>query len=104
MQNAWKVVENRSSQYDEPDLYHGHFIGLEDTIGEQSTLDGIIEWWSNGCPGGRDTVCRAAYPKYPDMQVTFAGEMTWGDSPDGFGYHMFELIDILDLYGPLGLW
>lgn len=51
---------------------------------------------------GRDTISRPD-PNNPSRCLCFAGEMTWGDEPDGLGYRCMRLIHALDLTGPLDI-
>lgn len=51
---------------------------------------------------GRDTASRDDVD-HPSRYLCFAGEMTWGDSPDGFGYRCMQIIYAADLTGPLDI-
>ena len=93
-----------SSRYDDPGLFFDQFTALQGSLGASASLDGVIEWWESGCSIGRDVSCKTGYPKFPDQQIAFAGDMSWGDSPDGFGYQMFDFIDCLDWWGLLGIY
>lgn len=44
----------------------------------------FIEFWNDG--GARDSNSRL----YKTKKIVIAGDMSWGDSPEGYGYQMFE--------------
>lgn len=52
----------------------------------QTVMD-FVTWWQ--CPEGRD-VCLRDDPDNPRQRLVFAGEMSWGDEPDGYGYQMLK--------------
>ncbi len=47
----------------------------------------FVEAWNDSC--FRDTSYRID-PDKPDRKVVVAGELSWGDEPDGFGYQMLK--------------
>jgi hypothetical protein len=51
---------------------------------------------------GRDTTSRDDVD-HPSRRLCFAGEMTWGDEPTGFGYRCMQIIYAADLTGPLDI-
>lgn len=59
-------------------------------------IENVYDLWNNG---SRDSVWRIL----PDgKKVLFAGDQTWGDSPDGFGYTTLveaERINLLEVLG-----
>lgn len=74
--------------------YLENCISLDDP---QSTLDDILTVWHNGA---RDVVSRFIDK---ERRVVFAGDMSWGDSPQGFGYQILDLVSDTGLDGILGL-
>ncbi len=63
----------------------------------ERTVKDLIEWWHGTA---RDT-CRRVDPDDTEHVIGFAGEMTWGDEPAGFGYQTMKaaaLFNILDLF------
>jgi hypothetical protein len=46
-------------------------------------VDEFIAWWENG--GGRDTSGRPD-PDDQKKRIQVCGDMSWGDSPEGYGY------------------
>jgi hypothetical protein len=47
----------------------------------------FVAWWRG--LDGRDTCCRTD-PDDPRQKLVFAGEMSWGDEPQGQGYQMLK--------------
>ena len=64
-----------------------------------SILDRFFEVWEFGA---RDLVVRS-YPDNDDEVIVAAGELSWGDTPDGIGYqalddiHRYDLLDVLKI-------
>ena len=52
--------------------------------------------------GARDVAWRID-PDNPKLRICFAGEMSWGDTPSGFGYSSMQTIYALGLNVPLGI-
>ena len=74
-------------------------FGIE-TIGDaEEIVKDLIHDWP---PDFRDC-CSRMYPQNNDMIIIFAGDMSWGDSPDGSGYHLLERIINSGIYEELGL-
>jgi hypothetical protein len=72
---------------------HGYFSGfnLDEFVTE------FVEFWNR--PDSRD----AAYRMVGEHKVVFAGDRSWGDEPDGYGYRMLRDADTLGLTDDLGL-
>lgn len=47
----------------------------------------FVAWWSR--PGTRDTA-RRQDPDDPGQVLLYAGDMSWGDEPEGGGYRMLK--------------
>jgi hypothetical protein len=47
----------------------------------------FVDWWRR--PEGRDVCCRDD-PDNPRQTLVYAGEMSWGDEPSGYGYQMLK--------------
>jgi len=80
------------------DLHESERSAIEDLDSrfDESLIDEFLDLWKYGC---RDSCCRP----YKDRQIVFAGEMTWGDTPEGTGYTILEAIEYVGLYKILGL-
>ena len=65
-----------------------------DTLPEPAVaVANLLEWWDNGA---RDTATR----NDPDNRariIGFAGDRSWGDEPDGFGYTTYKAALYLDI-------
>lgn len=59
----------------------------------QQVIDALLHWWANGA---RDS-CFRHDPDDPSHTLAFAGEMTWGDEPQGFGYQTVRAASQLDI-------
>lgn len=90
--------------------------GIADVEGIAVDLD-LIEGWTERLAsrglvkdlvrfitglGARDVAWRID-PDNPKRRICFAGEMSWGDSPSGFGYSSMQTIYALGLNVPLGI-
>jgi hypothetical protein len=60
----------------------------------------FVDWWHG--MGGRDTCCRTD-PDNPREMLVFAGDMSWGDEPDGYGYQMLKRAHTWGVAEALGL-
>lgn len=72
------------------------FLSIDDP---EDVVDNLLEWWVNG---SRDACCR----RDPDDRTQvfgFAGGMSWGDAPDGYGYKTMDAASILDILGIFGI-
>jgi hypothetical protein len=47
----------------------------------------FVEWWH--CVEGRDT-CSRQDPDDKRQKLVYAGEMSWGDEPQGYGYQKLK--------------
>lgn len=53
----------------------------------EAAIREFVEWWRVlDC---RDT-CSRPDPDDPRQKIVYAGEMSWGDEPDGYGYRMLK--------------
>lgn len=60
-------------------------------------------FWEDG-GGTRDAVCRLFREKDGTFtRVVFAGEMSWGDEPSGYGYQIMNKVERLNITRTLGL-
>jgi hypothetical protein len=64
-------------------------------------LDEFVEWWNDGTPGG--DVATKCHPKKEGWVILWAGEMTWGDEPSGYGYNMLHGLGEWGLLYQLGI-
>jgi hypothetical protein len=60
----------------------------------------FIEVWENGA---RDVASRID-PDNENMQLWFAGGMSWGDEPDGYGYQSYQDALLLGMTEKLGIY
>lgn len=70
----------------------------------EAFVDAFISFWNN--ESGRDVAARHL-PKSvdPDVKwkVLFAGDMSWGDTPTGYGFHMFDTMNAFNLWDDFGV-
>ena len=62
-------------------------------------IDELYDIWHGG---SRDSSCRTL-PGNKRRKVWFAGEMSWGDEPDGFGYLTMKRADMAGLLSIFGI-
>lgn len=75
--------------------------GLLDSAVE-TTVEELRQAWHNG--GFRDTVTRVFHePDGRKRRVMFAGQTSWGDTPDGMGYYCLDLLHTLNILDVLGI-
>ena len=72
--------------------------GIEDP---EEFVDEFIHFWDEPC--GRDVSCRTFCTKPGGGQKTlvkivFAGDMSWGDEPEGYGYTTLKTSDMAGLH------
>lgn len=60
----------------------------------------FLDFWVRGTP--RDTATRDD-PDNRAQQIVVAGEMSWGDEPEGYGYQMLKAANYLQLMPLLGI-
>ena len=60
----------------------------------------FVDFWNDGC--ARDLACRPD-PEHPGRKVVVAGELSWGDEPDGFGYQTLKRAFGLGIAQALGV-
>lgn len=65
----------------------------------QQVIDDLMHWWAHGA---RDS-CFRHDPDDPSQTFAFAGEMTWGDEPQGFGYLTVRAASQLDILRHFGI-
>jgi hypothetical protein len=85
-------------------LFLGGRTALPNGFSPREFVNAFIAFWNE--PNTRDVVCRDL-PKFLDpenkMKLVFAGDTSWGDEPDGWGYQMLETVARFDLWGAFGL-
>jgi hypothetical protein len=65
----------------------------------ESALSDLVSVWEEGAE--RDLTTRID-PDDDEQRIVFAGEMSWGDEPEGFAYRTFRDADklgMLDVFG-----
>ena len=66
----------------------GEFFDPEDIPkNPSSAIRAFVAWWH--CTEGRDT-CSRVDTDDPRQKLVYAGEMSWGDEPEGHGYQMLK--------------
>jgi hypothetical protein len=60
----------------------------------------FVDWWRT--LGGGDT-CSRTDPDDPKQVLVYAGDMTYGDEPDGYGYRKFKQAFAWGYAGALGV-
>jgi hypothetical protein len=60
-----------------------HYIGQMASTDADKEVEDFLDWWVT-C-NGRDTAGRTD-PDDKKKQIVVCGDMSWGDSPEGFGY------------------
>jgi len=75
-------------------------VGNVDALTGQSAVD---EFRVNWPPGFRDTA-HVLDPDIPGKLIVFAGDRTWGDTPDGGGFQLLSRAGILGIAPVLGVW
>lgn len=53
----------------------------------EAEVRAFVDWWHR--PEGRD-ICMRDDPDDPRQRLVFAGEMSWGDEPCGYGYRRLK--------------
>lgn len=53
----------------------------------EQDIRAFVDWWNSG--GSRDT-CSRQDPDNSRQKIVYAGEMSWGDEPQGYGYQMLK--------------
>lgn len=62
------------------------------------------EYWDSQGRHARDAVSRIYHESDGDTtQVVFAGELSWGDEPTGYGYQTMNAVERLNITKTLGL-
>ena len=68
----------------------------------KATLAALFEIW-NGAGEARDVSSRVSTIGGQEFAIVVAGDMSWGDEPDGFGYLTLRDAEHLGFFGPLGI-
>ena len=63
----------------------------------------VDEFRGNWPPGFRDAA-HVLDPDIPGKLIVFAGDRTWGDTPDGGGFQLLSRAGILGIAPVLGVW
>lgn len=66
----------------------------------EQVLSDLLEVWEGGA---RDSTSRVIAFGKKKLRVLTAGEMSWGDEPEGFGYQTLRDADRLGLLDTLGI-
>lgn len=61
------------------------------------TIKDLVESVKLGDEGGRDLSTRWALIGGRKIEILFAGDMSWGDEPDGHGYNILKTYDQLGI-------
>lgn len=92
---AWASI----SEFDIQDYEINDYADFDEKSAEDYSarlVGDLLDFWKNG---SRDS----AYRDLPNgSRVVFAGDQTWGDTPDGFGYQTLrksEAIGLLKFFG-----
>lgn len=67
---------------------------------DEDPVASFLHFWNTGA---RDTISRKD-PKNRKRKVVCAGDQTWGDDPDGYGYTVLKSMSALGLFDILGLY
>jgi len=79
----------------------GEFFDPEDIPEDpEPIIREFVDWWR--AQDSRDT-CSRQDPDNPKQLLVFAGEMSWGDEPDGRGYKMLRQAFAWGFAGALGI-
>ena len=81
--------------HDEPET--DDVLDLDDFIQESNDF---MDFWNE--ENSRDCSFRVN-PNDPEGKVGFAGDTTWGDSPEGVGYQAFDFVQKYELWDLFGL-
>jgi hypothetical protein len=66
----------------------GELFDPEDIpVNPAQEIRAFVDWWAT--TDGRDT-CSRTDPDDPRQKLVYAGEMSWGDEPQGLGYQMLK--------------
>lgn len=90
---------NSQEQYD-------NISDCEDKLEEMAAatakdeVEKFATWWE--CGGARDTSSRLD-PDDKKQQIVVCGDMSWGDSPQGYGYQTFRYAEWYDIPNSLGV-
>jgi hypothetical protein len=87
-EDAWEVLDDDDCQ-----IYYA-LRAFTDVKAFFEALDFV---WIKGL--GRDVAIRG----YNGKQIVFAGEASWGDSPDGIGYHVLRVLMCTKVGDALGI-
>jgi len=104
----WLTPDHSSNDVADIDLddFRSEIQHLLSTVGDVNTLTGedvvkqFVDAWP---PKFRDTA-HVVDPVHPDRVIVFAGERTWGDTPDGVGFKLLMRSAALGIAPPLHVW
>ena len=80
----------------EEDEFVEEFIELMIGVNAKEYVESFLYFWETP---SRDTIHRYL----SDSQIVCAGEQTWGDEPQGYGFQMLKEADFLGLLKVLGI-
>lgn len=101
--DKWAADPDSLSEEDHELLTFFYDSGQDDSDAEELKLDAekfvdeFIEFWNSG---SRDSNFRLN-PKDVSQKIVFAGDATWGDTPQGYGYELIytaETFNVLDAF------
>ena len=79
---------SRGERYDASLSATGEYFDPEDIPeNPEPVIREFVEWWEHS--EGRDT-CSRQDPDDPRQKLVYAGDMSWGDEPDGYGYQKLK--------------
>jgi len=90
-----------------PSLHIESLVGLKNEYASALkhingfSAESFVFWWN--LPGADDTMFRRD-PDNRRKRILFAGESTWGDEPDGYGYRRLKAALLSDVASILGIY
>jgi hypothetical protein len=72
---------------------------IADTDANQTLAD-LYNVWDGAA---RDAACRVIKQEGKPLRIVVAGDMSWGDEPDGYGYTTLRDAARLGFFAPLGI-
>lgn len=82
------------------EAFRNEEVDIEDP--EQFVYEFIEFWEATWGSGVRDIAWRID-PDDSKQILVFAGERSWGDEPDGYGYQMFKKAELCGVLEPFGI-
>lgn len=78
----------RSERMDAAQSATGEYFDPQDIpVSPAKDIRAFVDWWVT--LDSRDT-CSRTDPDDPRQKLVYAGEMSWGDEPEGTGYQMLK--------------